>query len=450
MKITLVNHACCKVETSAGALLCDPWIEGPAFNLGWDLLIPTPLEFDAIMAGVRWLWLSHEHPDHFSVPFLNRIAGTQRGAVTILFQRTRDQRVTRFCRSLGLEVRELEDGRATSLTGSVSVLCRSFDLYDSWLALSDGGETILNMNDCPMAERHDLARVRRLVPSPAVLLSQFGYAAWKGGRDNRDYRLLAGRQKLEILAAQIRALRPRAVIPFASLIYFSNMENSYMNDALNTPEDAARAIAAAGAEPVILYPGDAWNVVGRWNNGEALERYRERYAALPSLPLRGPGPSCSLDELNAAFREYVERIFAKNSRWLIWIASRLPALRAFQPVVVDLPDIDTALSVSLFDGLAPHDVTARPADVSMHSSSLLFLFKNEFGFDTLTVNGRLEANSDGFARMSRCFGIGSLNAMGLSVSPRLLLRPRVVVMRLRRLRHVVAELARRDRAGTIR
>ena len=48
-------------------------------------------------------------------------------------------------------------------------------------------------------------------------------------------------------------------MPFASFVYFSNAENSYLNDHINRPADAAAAISAAGAEPVILCPGDTWD-----------------------------------------------------------------------------------------------------------------------------------------------------------------------------------------------
>ena len=75
-----------------------------------------------------------------------------------------------------------------------------------------------------------IRRIARFAPQPTLLLSQFSYAAWKGGRNNRAFRAAAA-QKLETLAAQIRTLRPRFTLPFASLIYFSNSENSYLNDA---------------------------------------------------------------------------------------------------------------------------------------------------------------------------------------------------------------------------
>jgi hypothetical protein len=57
MRVRLINHACCKVETDGLGLLFNPWTEGSAFNAGRDLLISTPwhstrsLAFDEIMEG---------------------------------------------------------------------------------------------------------------------------------------------------------------------------------------------------------------------------------------------------------------------------------------------------------------------------------------------------------------------------------------------------------------
>jgi UDP-MurNAc hydroxylase len=82
----------------------------------------------------------------------------------------------------------------------------------------------------------------------------------------------------------------------------------------------------------------------------------------------------------------------------------------------------------------------------MHSSSLMFLLRNDFGYDTLTVNGRFECSTEGFAKMTRSLGIGSLNAMGLSISPRLVLDFRVLLILLRRLKQVMARLKTRDAA----
>jgi hypothetical protein len=443
MRVTLINHACCKVETNGLGILFDPWTEGSAFNAGWDLLIPTPMEFDEIMRGVSLIWISHEHPDHFSPAFLTRVARAYGSKVTILFQATRDHRVIDFCKSRGLAVRELTNEVPMRLSPTVTVTCGAFHFYDSWLYLSDDRHSLLNLNDCPARMERDIRRIARFALKPTLLLSQFSYAAWKGGRDNHTFRAAAAAQKLETLATQIRILRPRFTLPFASLIYFSNTENSYLNDMVNTPRKAAEAISSAGSTPLVLYPGDNWRVGDPpAGTAAALERYDRCYAEMASLPLRQAGASVGLEELRTAFENYQARVFTRNSRWLIKLLSKLRPLGIFLPVIVKLRDLDRTFTVSVVSGFAERPNGNEEPDVALHSSSLLFMFNHEFGFDTLTVNGRFEASPDGFAKMTRSFAVGSLNALGLSLSWRLLFNLGLVLMLTRRLIEVLARLRR--------
>jgi UDP-MurNAc hydroxylase len=317
-------------------------------------------------------------------------------------------------------------------------------IYDSWLHIGDGRQSLLNLNDCQLGAPADLARLARRFGPPTVILSQFSYAAWKGGKADRAFREDAAAKKRDTLAAQVRVLHPQFALPFASLIYFSNVENAYLNDAMNTPRIAAETLAAAGATPVVLYPGDEWELGVAHDNAEALARYERRYAEIAGLPLRGAGPSVSIDRLQEAFASYRARVFARNSRLLIGMLGKLRFLGAFQPLTIRLTDIGKAISFSLAGGIAV--LAQGDADVAMHSSSLLFLLRNEFGYDTLTVNGRFEANGEGFAKMTRALGIGSLNAMGLSISPRLIFDFRVLLILLRRLQQVMTRLKTRDAA----
>ncbi|HWE74937.1 MAG TPA: hypothetical protein VG328_17385 [Stellaceae bacterium] len=444
MKLAFINHACCKLIAGDIGLLFDPWIDGSAFNDGWDLLIPTPLSLDAIMAGITHIWLSHEHPDHFSPSFLARIAPAHKERVTVLFQPTRDHRVAEFCRGLGFRVIEMQDRVPLALGGGVAATCGPHDFYDSWLHVTDGKQSVINLNDCQIAAPAALTRVAKLFGSPTLMLSQFSYAAWKGGKDDRSFREEAAKKKRDTLTTQTQILKPQYALPFASFIYFSNVENAYLNDAMNTPRTAAAALAAAGTKPIVLYPGEEWTIGAPHDNEPALARYDARLAELPQLPLRGPGESASLDRLHAAFAGYRARMMAQNSRLLIRLLRQMPFLGTLQPITIRLTDLDTRLSFSLFDGM--NALPSGASDVAMHSSSLLFLLKNDFGYDTLTVNGRFTCTTEGFAKMTRAFGIGSLNAMGIRLAPSLVFNLRVLMILLGKLRQVMTRMKRHDAA----
>jgi UDP-MurNAc hydroxylase len=443
MQVTLINHACVKLAVGDAVILCDPWLSGPAFNNGWDLIVKTPMEIDAVMAGVTHIWVSHEHPDHFVPKFFIDISAAYK-SIPVLFQETRDKRVTSFIAKQGFGVTELPD-RTEKTIGGVRVICGVSEFYDSWLHVTDGTQSVLNLNDCAEGEEAALREISALTGPIDMLLTQFSYAAWKGGRANAQFRVLAAKRKLETIRAQVAALKPRHVVPFASFVYFSNEENSYLNDHINRPADAAAAIAQAGAEPVILSPGETWDSTVPHDNAASLAAYAKVYDALPTLPLRGPGESVPLDRLQREFEAYRAGVYAKNSRALIALLRRMPRLGAFHPVVIRLTDLDQTVSVSIVDGFAL--ATVGREDVAMHSSSLSFIFNKPFGFDTLTVNGRFEATPEGFGKMTKSLAIGSLNAMGLAVSPRLVMNLKVVLMLLRRLAGVIRNMTQGNRAA---
>ena len=72
----------------------------------------------------------------------------------------------------------------------------------------------------------------------------------------------------------------------------------------------------------------------------------------------------------------------------------------------------------------------------MHSQSLFFIFKNEFGFDTLTVNGCFEASREGFLKSTKSLAIGSLNALGLGINIKLLKESKIIFLFLIKLKKV--------------
>ena len=100
-KVIFLNHSCVLVDSGKTKILCDPWFEGTAFQDGWSLLYDqshdiNDLDFD-------YIWISHEHPDHFSIPTLNQLNKPQK----FLYQETEDKKVKIWLESKGHSVPEL-------------------------------------------------------------------------------------------------------------------------------------------------------------------------------------------------------------------------------------------------------------------------------------------------------------------------------------------------------
>src|SRR5947208_12997934 len=69
VRITGTGHASMHIETPAGTILCDPWVN-PAYFASW---FPFPdnsgLDWDAL-GDCDYLYVSHLHKDHFDAELL--------------------------------------------------------------------------------------------------------------------------------------------------------------------------------------------------------------------------------------------------------------------------------------------------------------------------------------------------------------------------------------------
>ena len=141
--------------------------------------------------------------------------------IEILFQNTQDKRVVNFFKKNSFKIRELNLNEKINLSDDMQVQIIKHDFYDSSLILKTPDLKILNLNDCPMSEETEIKKFQKKHGFFDVLLTQFSYAAWKGGVDNKIYRESAAEEKLKSIEKQATILNCKSVIPFASFIYFS-------------------------------------------------------------------------------------------------------------------------------------------------------------------------------------------------------------------------------------
>lgn len=401
--LRFVGHASFVIEGANRSLLADPWFEGTAFNDGWELLAPASLEPDA-RSRITDIYVSHEHPDHFSPSSLKLFAGAD--APKLRLQRTRDGRVADFCRSRGFDVTEMPNHDRVSLAADFDVICGQHRHMDSWLLAEVGGTTVLNLNDCKITNRAQALRVRSVTGPVDVLFTQFSYANWVGNPPDRQRRKECAQAILGNVRTQIEVLQPRYVVPFASFIRFCHEENAYLNDELPRLRDVVRFIADhAASTPIALYPGDAWRPGEDHDNEPALESYDARAADDASV-LRSP--SRSLDELANLAACQRERLRERNQ---MGAARLLEASGFLPPVRVRLSDIDCTVEVRCGQGLRETD---GPPHVEMGSDSLAFAFRQDFGAETLYVNGRYKVLGGPEKLFFRHFYPAILNNQGYS------------------------------------
>lgn len=414
--IEFVNHASFILEHDGTRIISDPWLFGSSFNDGWDLICDYDFDLQRFET-INYIWFSHEHPDHFSPPVLRSVPQELRSGITVLYQNTRDHKVVEFCAGLGFKTLELPHEKQITIGDGLEVTCGNVPFFDSWILFSCSGTRILNINDCIVDGEGVASDIWNVTGSVDLLLTQFSYAGWKGNVDDKQLRERSAASKLAILQTQIKAFEPRWTIPFASFNYFSHVENRYLNDSINTPKDAVEAIHQAESTPVLLYPADTWSVGKAWDNQPSLERYELDYD-LSQNPFR-TSMTVPESELIESGNSYIERMRSHNNRLLMRIIRHIPFGGFLGPLKILVSDLAAVYEFSFENGLVR--MSNREAyDVKMHSSSLSYVFRFNWGYDTLMVNGRFEADMRNYNKMTKTFSLGTLNNTGRFIGLRLL------------------------------
>lgn len=434
-RIEFVNHASVLLSDAQSGLLSDPWYFGEVFHQGWSLLVETPeRDISRLLHHTTHIWISHEHPDHFSPSFFKKYCDRIRvQGITILFQKTRDGRLASFLRGLKLAVIELSDSESFALNPDFSIQIVKCDLYDSALLAQMADKRIFNLNDCPL---HNDAVLKHFVKKHGqcdVLLTQFSYAAWKGGKENIAWRQKAARHKLATIEAQVNAFAPTASILFASFVRFSNYRNSYMNDAVNHPDHVVAELAHLPTHTIFLAPGESQTLDALTQDRSSLEFWQKNFLSIGEQALSAYPDQEGINSLKSLFADYQRQLFLSNSRLLLRVARGLLPIHPFGQTTINLVDLDVTLRIDLLGEI--EKVSSTRADIGLHSSSLAYILRHEFGFDTLFVNGCFEeASPGGFERFAKCFAIGNLNSSGVYVRWSALGRLDVISLMLNKLK----------------
>lgn len=424
--LTFVNHACFHVANDQTLLLVDPWLEGAVFNNGWSLLDSSTSnaalvrELSARKLNT-FIWYSHEHPDHFSISFIRKLKQEFSGKVTLLFQQTKDRRVAAFLQKEGFDVIECAPGATLALDAQLSITVFPHAGGDSYCLIKSGQRTILNLNDCklatPSACRAVRAGIAPLAPRIDVLLTQFGYANWVGNPFEPGLRRRAAAEKRQRISLQMDIFRPAITIPFASFMAFSSIENSYLNDYQNSAYTIRQwSTLSPDTENLrFMKPRDVIDL----NTATPASLVRMSHLAVEHWERLGGGgreslpsePSLTKADVAAAFARHLAAVKA-NLPFLPWL---LEMVGLIKPLTIHVPDIGLTARLSYISGYQTLPI-GTSFDISLSSPSAVFLFSNEYGFNTTHVNGRFRTASPGaLLRFSRFFMPQNLGRQGYGI-----------------------------------
>jgi UDP-MurNAc hydroxylase len=380
LNITLISHASVIIDANGLKIWTDPWVVSRAFNNSWSLL-GKPAYDPAMLDDVQYLWISHEHPDHFNIPTLKSLPDEFKKRVVVLFQHKNSEKIFDALRGFGFaHFQSLPNGRFVSLGGGVEVYCNQASFGDSCLAVRHGGEVLYNVNDAELSAA-DCRRVLKDLGKVDVILNQFSLAGYNGYMNYAQVLPALAQEKLSRLLNNHRDLGARVTVPFASFVYFSSEDNRFLNGYGNHPGTVAAYMEQHGARVRFLFLGETASVSDLANAGQTdgLQRWQDVYDGIDKLDYTTDAP-VQLEELerlagefSKSLRRYFPALLLKRVKPLKFYIRDLGMGALFDP------------SSGAFRGVAD---PAESADILVNSQPLATSFRFPFGFETLAVSGR--------------------------------------------------------------
>jgi UDP-MurNAc hydroxylase len=401
--VTFLNHSSVLVSDGRTRILCDPWFEGTAFQNGWRLLHEhshriNELAFDHI-------WLSHEHPDHFSIPTLKPLQGRR----SFIFQATQDRKVAQW---LGRQhdVTEMADREARRF-GDIDTRLFVCDGYDSAMRFRFAdGRTFVNVNDA----RVELDGVMDALAADArhadLVACQFSYANYAGNPGDAQI----PRDQHESVLARVRsiaqALQPRAVMLFASYVYFSHEENFHWNQHFWL-QQVVQALQADGLRVIVPLPDqritldDVGGADLETANCRAIDFWTACHDA--ARPVDTERQRLEIEALQTDYRAFRTRLWADND-----LALARHGCPQDLRLRVRLTDHDAVVALGLLDEHFVRSAGDSGHDVAVSSNTLKFLFDHRFSRGTVSINSRVQFHYPSAHRFFMFFFIHYANNIG--------------------------------------
>ena len=421
-KFTFINHASYIVETNMSLLLVDPWVEGGAFDNGWSLLDQSIsnselVDFISATKKKKYIWLSHEHSDHFSVPFLRKLREKEGDKITFIFQKTLDGRVANFIRKIGFKVIESND-TLEIIDSEMSIVTFPYEGGDSYCLTKLKNFSILNINDCVLSDEKSINSVlhnyKKYTDNIDLLLTQFGYANWVGNKDESNLREISAREKLDRISLQVKKFCPKSLIPFASFVYFSHKDNFHTNDSQNTPRDVATLFDEHdfNSNLIILKPWDQLDLkqdLYEQNTNRELN-IRHWVKLFKNIePKVIDVAQFSIDEIKSEYKVFRSKIF----KCFLVMPFLIELFKFIKPLNIYVHDLKSNVLLSFVKGIRIVEGDKLACDISISSSTLIFILKYEYGINTTMVNGKFERiSTDGTNIFVRHFSPQEYMKMG--------------------------------------
>jgi len=239
VQVTSVGHAGFLIQTQAGSILCDPWVN-PAYFASWfPFPDNTALHWDAL-GDCDYLYVSHLHKDHFDAQHLRD--HVNKDAVVLLPDFPVPD-LRNELQKLGFhqffETSDSLKHRVGGPKGDLDIMVIALrapadgPIGDSALVVSDGATTVFNMND---ARPVDLDMLTTEFGDIDVHLLQYSGAIWypmvydMPARAKESFGTQKRQRQMDRARQYIAQVDATWVVPSAGPPCFLDPELRHLND----------------------------------------------------------------------------------------------------------------------------------------------------------------------------------------------------------------------------
>jgi len=412
--IKFLNHSSLLVSSKNTKILCDPWFFGSAFQDGWSLLHDRSHDINDL--EFEYVWISHEHPDHFSIPTISALNHKTK----FLYQQTDDKKVKNYLEAKGHQVIEIEHGKKTKI-GDIELVLFVCDGYDSSILFKfDDGRSFLNINDARVDLDHHLENeiMPHLVNTKLDMVSfQFSYANWAGNpgeqKISRDQQDIVDKKNIHVL----ETLKPKECMLMASFVYYSHEENFFWNENFYL-NHVVKVLENLNMDLRVIVPkvDQAFDLNVNFNelehqnhNKQAIDFWSELHKSA-MINFRTESID-DLHKLEEAYFDFYHRVSSKNT-----IISGLRDIFDENNLSLNilLNDINKMIRISISskEFFVLEDISSQEFDISISSETFNFLMKNNFARGTISINSRIIFNYDNAHKYFIFFFIPYANNIG--------------------------------------
>lgn len=421
MKITFIHHASFLLTSDLNdvQLLTDPWYVGSAFLGGWDLMWPIDVGEKEI-GNPKFVWLSHEHPDHFSIQTIKKMVERFENT-TFLYQETRDCRLISWLESNGFKTREMRNGHVETLSDSTKMLVRTIGTGDSYCVVEMDSKVFVNTNDAILlpSDLKQLEADTGLFKAVDVLTTQFGIAGKVGNGPDHLLREEESRKIRDLVVQQINTIRPEFFIPSASMKVFSRSDNFYMNRGQSSLASLYKLVSEqTKSVPLFLNSLDTWAFDAAPDPAVLITRFDsvlETSSKAALTPMQDQ--SVSTSEVQDAIQNWWERQRNFHSRLALLSLRFLPGGFRIQHLAAHLTDIDENVWVipPLF-GTKDIQALEKTLCIQVSSPVLQLALKDDFGLMSLIISARFEGSQHNQKVLRTTAWISSQQSAGQPIS----------------------------------